>query len=147
VTTIFLPYVPLLHDLIVTIDKDSNLVFVNDAAVDFWGKSRKKLLGTHFNEYLHPDDIEKAVAAIQDLIENNNQVKSFILRTKSHKGIRNVAWNGVAIFDDEGNYVRAQATGKDLTDLLRAEEKLQASEERFRYFLDIMLLKPFGYKI
>ena len=33
----------LIHDLIVSFDKDGNFVFVNDAIVEFWGKSSKKL--------------------------------------------------------------------------------------------------------
>ena len=70
---------------------------------------------------MHPEDVKKAIAALQDLIENKNHVKDFILRMKSPRGFRTVAWNGIAIFDEKGDYVGAQATGKDLTDLLRAE--------------------------
>ena len=69
-----------MHDLIVSFDKDGNFVFVNDAIVEFWGKSSKKIIGPHFAEYLHPEDVKKAIAALQDMIENKNQVKDFILR-------------------------------------------------------------------
>ncbi len=34
----------LMCDLIVSVDKDGKFVFVNDAAVEFWGKSSKSLL-------------------------------------------------------------------------------------------------------
>jgi hypothetical protein len=32
---------------IVSIDKDGKFVFVNDAAVEFWGKSNNKIIGTN----------------------------------------------------------------------------------------------------
>ena len=34
----------LMHDLVVSVDKDGKFVFVSDAAVEFWGKSIKSLL-------------------------------------------------------------------------------------------------------
>jgi len=129
----------LMHDLIVSIDKDGNFVFVNDAAVEFWGKSSKKIIGTHFAEYLHPEDIKKTIAAFQDLIENKNQVKGFFVRMKSPRGFRTVAWNGVAIFDEDGDYVGAQATGKDLTDLLRAKEELEQSKQHLNTLFEVMV--------
>ena len=129
----------LMHDLIVSIDKDGNFVFVNDAAVEFWGKSSKKIIGTHFTEYLHPEDIKKTITALQDLIENKNHVKSFMIRTKSPMGISSVAWNAIAIFDDEGNYVGAQATGKDLTDFIRAKEELKQSKQHLNTLFEVIV--------
>ena len=38
----------LMHDLIVSIDKDGVFLFLNDAAVQFWGKPTEKIVGTHF---------------------------------------------------------------------------------------------------
>ncbi|PVX23106.1 MAG: hypothetical protein CW691_11595 [Candidatus Bathyarchaeum sp.] len=129
----------LMHDLIVSIDKDGNFVFVNDAADEFWNKSNEKIVGTHFAQYIHPDDVKKALSALQDLIENKNQVKGFVVRMKSPTGFRRVAWNGIAIFDADGNYVGAQATGKDITDLLRAEEELKQSKQHFRRLFEVMV--------
>jgi PAS domain S-box-containing protein len=128
----------IMHDLVVSIDKDGKFNFVNDAAVEFWGKPRKKILGTHFTNYLHLEDVKKAVFTLQSLIENRNQVKGFMLRVKSPKGFRTVAWNGVAVFDESGDYVGAQATGKDLTDIIRKEEELKQSKQHLDTLLEIM---------
>ncbi|MCW4016526.1 MAG: PAS domain S-box protein [Candidatus Bathyarchaeota archaeon] len=129
----------LMHDLIVSIDQDGNFVFVNDAAVEFWDKPNKKIIGTHFAEYLHPDDLKKAIAALQDLIENKNQVRGFIVRMKSPTGFRRVAWNAIAIFNDDGDYLGVQATGKDLTTLLRAEEELEQSKQHFQRLFEVIV--------
>ena len=136
-----------MHDIIVSIDKDGRFVFVNDAAVEFWDEPKENILGSSFTDYLYPDDLEKSMKALEGLIKNKNQVKGFIIKTKSHKGFRTVAWNGIAIFDDNGNYVGAQATGKDLTDILHAEEKLQAleyivNENIYRRVFDIFGVVP-----
>lgn len=129
----------LMHDLIVSIDKDGNFVFLNDAAVEFWGKPGEKIIGTHFSDYLYPEDIERTHLALQEMIKSNGQVKGFIIRMKSPKGARKVAWNAVAVFDESGKYIGAQATGKDLTDLLRTEEELEQSKRHFQALFEVMV--------
>ena len=129
----------LMHDLILSIDKDGNLVFLNDAAVEFFGKPSEEIIGTHFSDYLYPEDIEKTNVTLQEMIKSKDHVKDFINRQKTPRGWRTVAWNAVAIFDEAGNYVGAQATGKDLTDLLRAEEELEQSKQHLNTLLEVMV--------
>jgi PAS domain-containing protein len=69
----------LMHDLIVSIDTDGNFAFVNDAAIQFFGGSRKKLIGSHFSDYIHPDDLKRALGALQELIEQKGQVTRQLL--------------------------------------------------------------------
>ena len=129
----------LMHDLIVSIDKGGNLVFLNDAAAEFWGMSSEELVGTHFTDYLYPEDVKKTQVALQEIIKSKGQVKDLILRVKSPRGARKVAWNAVAIFDEEGNYVGTQTTGKDITDLLRTEEELEQSRSHFRRLFEVLM--------
>ena len=65
----------LMHDLIISVDKDGNFVFVNDAAVEFCGKSKEELLGSHFTDYVYSENIEKSMSALQELIKNKDHVK------------------------------------------------------------------------
>jgi len=131
-------------DLIVRIDKDGRIVFLNDAASEFLGKPRKKLIGTPFVDCLHPEDIKKIIPAIQEMIKSKTLVKGFILRLKNPTGLRTIAWNAVPIFDESGNYVGTQATGKDLTEILRTEEELAQSKKHvqtlFNVIVDPMLI-------
>ena len=129
----------LMHDLIVSIDRDGVFVFLNDAAVEFWDKPSEEIVGTHFSDVLHAEDVKRAQATLQEMIESKGQVKGFIARVKSPRGARTIAWNAVAIFDDKGNYVGAQATGKDLTDFLRTEEELEQSRSHFRRLFEVMV--------
>ena len=129
----------LMHDLIVSIDKDGVFVFLNDAAVQFWGKPPEKIVGTHFADILYSEDVERSQRTLQEMIKSKGQVKGFIVKVKSPRGARTIAWNAVAIFDDNGNYVGAQATGKDLTDFLRTEEELEQSRSHFRRLFEVMV--------
>jgi PAS domain S-box-containing protein len=129
----------LMHDIIVSIDKDGNFVFVNDAAVEFLGKSSEKLIGANFTEYLHPEDIGKAMGILQELMGGKDIAKGFVIRVKTPQGFRTLAMNGIAVFDDEGNYIGAHATGRDLTDLLHTEEELEQSRNQFRRLFEVIV--------
>ena len=119
-------------DIIVRVDKEGRWTFLNDSACEFWGKPREKLLGAEFADYIHPDDVEKTYAAIQEGIKTKQIMRGVINRQKTSKGWRTVEWNGVAFFDEKGNYAGFQATGRDITERIQMEEALKRSEEKFR---------------
>jgi len=123
-------------DLIERVDKEGRWTFLNDSACRFWGKPREKLLGVEFAYYLHPDDAEKTKAAIQEMIETKQIVRGLVNRQKTPRGWRTVEWNGTPIFDEAGNYAGFQATGRDITERRRMEEKLRESEERYRDLIE-----------
>ena len=129
----------LMHDIIVSIDKDGNFVFVNDAAVKFLGKSSEKLVGADFTKFLHPEDVGKAIGVLQELMGGKDMAKDFIIRVKSPRGFRTLAMNGIAVFDDKGNYIGAHATGRDLTDFLHTEEELKWSQRHFRRLFEVLV--------
>jgi len=129
----------LMHDLIVSVDKNGDIVFANDAAVEFWDKPSEELIGTPFSDYIYPEDVGRSQRNLQEMVKSKGQVKGSIIRVESPQGTRTVAWNVVAIFDDDGNYVGAQATGKDLTDFLRTEEELKQSRSHFRRLFEVMV--------
>ncbi|PVX26976.1 MAG: hypothetical protein CW716_04675 [Candidatus Bathyarchaeum sp.] len=129
----------LMHDIIVSVDKGGDFVFVNDAAVEFFGESSEEMIGANFVEYLHPEDLDKALDALQDLTKGKEMTKDFIIRVKSPRGFRTLAMNGIAVFDDEGKYVGAHATGKDLTDLLQTEEELKWSRRHFQRLFEVIV--------
>ena len=129
----------LMQDLIVSIDKDGDIVFLNDAAVEFWGKPSEEIIGTHFSNYLYPEDVEKLENNLQEMIKSKHQIKGFIITLKTPRGVKKVAWNAQAVFDDEGNYIGAQATGKDLTELLRTEEELKWSQRHLQRLFEVLV--------
>jgi len=123
-------------DIIVKIDKEGRWTFLNDGACKFWGKSREKLMGVKFADYLHADDGKKTATAVQKMIKTKQIMRGVTNRQKTPNGWRTVEWNGTPIFDEAGKYAGMQATGRDITEIRQTEEALRESEQRFRSIFD-----------
>ena len=67
----YLSITNLTGDVIVKVDANGRLTFLNNGACKFWGKPKEELLGVSFADYLHPEDVEKTNAAIQELKKLN----------------------------------------------------------------------------
>jgi PAS domain S-box-containing protein len=107
-------------DIIVQFDIQGRWTFLNDCACEFWGSSRSKLLGKKFIDFLHPDDHEITLDSINKAI-SGKIIKSLINRQKTPAGWRTVQWNGTVI-NENGKCITLQATGRDITKQLEAEE-------------------------
>ncbi len=128
----YLQITNLTGDIIVHIDKEGRRAFVNDVACEFWGKPREELLGAKSGAFAHPDDVEKTTAAIQEIIEARGPVRGMANRQQTPQGWRTVEWNACPIFDEAGNHIGRQVTGRDITEHERAKEALKRSENRLR---------------
>ncbi len=82
-------------------------------------------------DYLHPDDYQDTLAAIKEG-KNKKTLKGLVNRQKTSKGWRTVEWNAAAIFDDKGGYIGFQATGRDITEQRKMEEKIIQLNEILR---------------
>jgi len=128
------------YDLISRCDGDGRYVFVNDSYCRIFGLPREALLGRHFSDFVHPDDLGPTLAAIAEntigeaphriLVEN---------RQRTADGWRWFAWQGRAIQDASGEIVELRGIGRDVTERRAAEDALRSaltdlrrSEERLR---------------
>jgi diguanylate cyclase (GGDEF)-like protein/PAS domain S-box-containing protein/putative nucleotidyltransferase with HDIG domain len=119
-------------DMIIKLDQDGKLIFVNDAACQSLGRSRDEVLGADAKDIIHPDDLERATQAVEEVIESKGQVKAFESRIVTPIGTRIVEWNAQLFFDEEGEFGGIQITGRDATERKKGEEALRESEERYR---------------
>lgn len=135
----YLSITNLTGDIIVKVDREGKWTFLNDGACQFWGKPMKELIGSPFVDYLHPDDQEKTRAAVEE-VRNKKLVKGLVNRQKTPKGWRMVEWNAAAIFDRRGRCVGIQATGRDITERKKAEEKIEAYQKSLRSLVSELTL-------
>jgi PAS domain S-box-containing protein len=81
-------------DVIVKVAEDGRVTLLNDAACEFFGKTREELLGVKYADYVHPDDIEPTVRTVVESAVEKELVRSFVNRMLTPMGARVVEWNG-----------------------------------------------------
>ena len=118
-------------EMIVRWKPDGTRTFVNQAYCHVFGKPADELIGSSF----YPSVVEEYRESIREKIRSLTPDKP--LATEIHESvsadgeIRWQEWTDRGIFDDQGNLVELQSTGRDITERRRAEEELRTSERRF----------------
>ena len=131
----YLSIASLTGDIIMKVDKENRMIFLNDGACQFWGRSRKELSGRYFIDYLHDSDLKTTLDAVERL-KKREIVKGLVNRQRTAEGWRTVEWNEAAFFDEEGNYEGFQATGRDITEHIEREEMLRRNERELKRKID-----------
>jgi PAS domain S-box-containing protein len=114
---------------------DTTLTFVNEAYCRLTGKSETELLGRPWLSLIPPDAREKvrvfyeALAAAPRVSLYEHEVTGADGRTLW------MQWVDAPIFDEAGDLLEFQSTGRDITAHRKALMDLQDSEERFRTFM------------
>jgi diguanylate cyclase (GGDEF)-like protein/PAS domain S-box-containing protein len=119
-------------DVIGKVDAQGKWSFLNDAACQFFGKPRERLLGTNATAVLHPDDLEPTGQALREARASKEPRMALVNRVLTPMGTRVVEWNAYPLFDKKGGEAGFQITGRDITERKEAEEALQEAEQRYR---------------
>ncbi len=119
------------QDLIVRMDLDGRLTFVNEAWCAKFGMSREEVIGRSVMPRIDPVDRRIAEQALGALVVPPHRVRVEI-RQPTVEGVRWLEWEGCGIFDERGRVVELQAIGRDITQAHRVAEALSASEARYR---------------
>jgi PAS domain S-box-containing protein len=119
------------QDLIVRMDVDGTLTFVNDAWCAKFGLTREQVLGRSVMPRIVETDRDTALEALRMLTVPPHRARVEI-RQPTVDGVRWMEWEGCAIFDAAGRVVELQAIGRDITQAHDVAEALSASEARYR---------------
>ncbi|MEM7532738.1 MAG: response regulator [Chloroflexota bacterium] len=129
-------------EMICRFQPDGTLSFVNDAYCRYFQKSRQELLGSNFISVVRPDNQNKVRQHILSITQDNpvitreyyiqmkngpNTMRENLTQDQSQNHFatgRWQQWTDRALFDDTGQIVEYQATGRDITELKNAEEAL-----------------------
>ncbi len=123
--------VELSQDLIVRMDLDGNLTFVNDAWTAKFGLRREQVIGRSVMPRIVASDRPIAAKTISGLAMPPHRARIEI-RQPTIEGVRWLEWEGCGIFDDTGKVIELQAIGRDVTQEHEIAEALRASEARYR---------------
>ncbi|MBE2258607.1 MAG: EAL domain-containing protein [Rhodobacteraceae bacterium] len=137
-------------DIIYTLDRDGNFIFVNGRVEALLGYARDELLGKHYSLIVHPDDLEHARFAfnerrIGDRASTNVEIR---MQTKT-QGVRHFENRTiVTILSSQGIYAATEGpatqhfmgtagVARDITDRKKAEETIA-----FQAFHDLLTGLP-----
>lgn len=108
------------------------LTFVNDAYCRHHHRTREELIGCSFLALVPPEEREKIQQQI-DRLNPQNPVVTYDNQYRNPNGeMRWMQWTDRMLFDDQGQFVEYQSTGRDITEHKRAEMQLQQQVERDR---------------
>ncbi len=112
------------------------ITFVNDTLCRYVKMAREDLLGKSYYPFMHPDDRGEFVRKVEALDQNNPAMVAEARVVLPDGRVVWHRWSHHAIFDRRGRLLEYQSTGRDFTDLKRAEDALRSSEARFRTIIE-----------
>ncbi len=123
-------------DLISILDADGKMRYQSPSSKRILGYEPEELIGSINFEFMHPDDLEKAHQAFDEITRHSDRIVEVELRFRHQQGhwrhfactltnlLDNVAIKGIV------------SNAFDITDRKLAEEALRESEERYRVLFD-----------
>ena len=117
-------------DMIVELDLDFIITFINPQVYDVLGYSPEELIGKKAIDFIHPDDVSKIVESMKKGIKTR-EIITDNFRIGHKKGYYIPVSTKGRIVDYE-NQTKIVAVFRDITEEKEAERRLKESEEKFR---------------
>ncbi|RNI31440.1 PAS domain-containing sensor histidine kinase [Rufibacter latericius] len=115
-------------DMICTLNADGVYTYVSEASADMLGYESKELIGRHFTEVLHPEDLDRTHRAIQvassGLKEGNFENQLLHKNGKTVPILWSAAWS-----EEEG---LLYCVARDITELQVGRRRVEESEQRYK---------------
>jgi PAS domain S-box-containing protein len=119
------------YDLIAEVDHEGRFVYVSPNYREGLGYEPENLLGKICFEFVHPDDLEAAQRAFQNMIPSQ-PIAVRPVRFRHQDGSWRWMENAGSTFATASGEVRTVAISRDITERKRAEDALRKNEERYR---------------
>ena len=121
------------QELIVRVDLEGKLTFVNDACCQKLGCDRQEPIGRGFTSLVHPNDLPATLGFMQGQGEPHAR-SSVELRMLTSEGWRWIAWESYTIRDERGKPLELQAVGRDISDRKAVSVALRESQDQLELF-------------
>ncbi|WPP51636.1 PAS domain S-box protein [Catalinimonas niigatensis] len=129
------------HEMICRFQPDTTISFVNHACVRHLGKPTDRLIGKKFLELIPVKEHQQFVKGLRKIAkEGKPSTNKYIVESPEGKRYWH-HWTIIPVYNHEGILAEFQAAGLDITSKMMAEQKMRASEEKFR---TLVLAAPVG---
>ena len=110
---------------------DGTHVFVNEAYCRYFGVTREGIIGKKFAPQIPAEDRSAVTEHFVSLTKTHpvGEIRHRIIMPSGE--VRWQRWSDRAIFDPDGKIIEYQSVGRDISDIIKAEEAMRESEERY----------------
>lgn len=119
---------------------DTTLTFANETYCRFLGKRSEELVGEPFLPRVLTDYRERLLEVIQSAIRQRRPVIHEHEMQDGDGQIRWVEWQDTPIFDERGQLIELQATGRDITERRQMADSLAESERNLAHAARLALV-------
>ncbi|MCU1284731.1 MAG: multi-sensor hybrid histidine kinase [Acidobacteriales bacterium] len=124
------------NDLIYTHDLQGNFTYSNATGVRIFGYSREETLTMNIRDLLPPRELAKAVAATKAKISGKAVENPYLISVKAKDGSLIPLELNTRLIHKNGVPVGVQGIGRDISERVKQQSELRASEERFRQLFE-----------
>jgi PAS domain S-box-containing protein len=125
------------RDLIYRYLSDGTITLANDAYCQFIGKPASEIFGTSLFETIASEDKEIVREHIESLSVKFPVVTHENINFNRQGESRWFEWTDLAIISESGEIVEYQATGRDITERVQAEQSLLLEKEKAQKYLEV----------
>jgi diguanylate cyclase (GGDEF)-like protein/PAS domain S-box-containing protein len=131
-------------DMVVRIDLDYRITFVNESYCTEFAKSNRELIGSPLVISMHTDEREYLIDNLRRATKQPYRVQ-FEEKSQTSFGWKWHQWEFCGIFDADGRLVELQGVGRDISRLKKVEEALS---DQLRFIEEMMeaIPNPIYYK-
>ena len=122
-------------DVIWRADTEGTFTFMANSAEALFGWPVDRIIGEHFAFLTDPDSMPIAIEAYRAVSRDPDLVERVLITLVRRDGSTFAAEVTTAGVFEDGRWVGAQGTVRDVSERARLERDLRASEERYRYLV------------